>query len=141
MQLLFIPLAALIITQFIKVVIDWLNQRPASMNVYGGMPSAHSAMFAALVLMAGLREGVQSFDFAISVILYLVMVRDAVGIRQHLGSHSAILKRLIQEHYKDHAHNIPHDKIVTRLGHTPLQAAVGTVCGIVITLLLYWIVN
>lgn len=91
--------------------------------------------------MAGLMEGVSSFAFAVSVILYLTVVRDAVGIRQHLGSHSAILKRLIEEHHKDHAHNIPHEKIVTRLGHTPLQATVGTLCGVVITLCLYAILN
>ncbi len=111
------------------------------MNVYGGMPSSHSALFASLMLITALRLGVESFAFAVSVILYLVIVRDAVGIRQHLGRHSSILQRLIAEHHKDHAHNIPHEKIVTRLGHTPLQAAVGSACGLVITVLLFWLIN
>lgn len=141
MSLLIIPLAALSITQFIKVMIDWRNHRPTSMNIYGGMPSAHSALFASLAVMAALIEGLNSFGFAVSIILYLTVVRDAVGIRQHLGSHSAMLKHIIEEHQKDHAHTIPHEKIVTRLGHTPAQAAVGTLCGIVITLILYWLTN
>lgn len=111
------------------------------MNAYGGMPSAHSALFASLVLMAWLRQGWSSFAFAISVILYLTVVRDAAGIRQHLGSHSAILKRLIAEHASDHHHDIAHDKIVTRLGHSPWQVTVGTACGISITLISYAIIN
>ena len=73
--------------------------------------------------------------------MYLVVVRDAVGIRQHLGQHGAILKQLIQEHDHDHAQadhsTIQHGQIVTRLGHTPLQATVGTLCGIIITAVLY----
>lgn len=135
---LVVPLAALIITQFIKVVIDRVKGKKTSMNAYGGMPSSHSALFISLVIIAWRHAGPSSVEFAISVILYLTVVRDAVGIRQHLGSHGAMLKTMIEEHQKDHAHTIPHDKIITRLGHTPWQAAMGTLCGIVITVLLEW---
>jgi len=131
---LLVPLAALIITQFIKVLIDRAQGKKTSMNTYGGMPSSHSALFISLVIIAWNHAGPASVAFAISVILYLTVVRDAVGIRQHLGSHGAMLKAMIEEHQKDHAHTIAHDKIVTRLGHTPLQAAMGTLCGIIITL-------
>lgn len=68
------------------------------------------------------------------------MVRDAVGIRWHLGQHGAILKQLIEEHDRDHQYlnhdQIRHGQIVTRLGHTPLEAAVGTLFGIVIAVVL-----
>lgn len=138
-QTLIIPLAALIITQFIKVLIDRAHGRKTSMNAYGGMPSSHSALFISLVIIAWRHAGPASVTFALSVILYVTVVRDAVGIRQHLGSHGALLKSVIAEHHKDHAHSIPHDKIVTRLGHTPWQAAMGTICGIIITGLLEWI--
>jgi acid phosphatase family membrane protein YuiD len=110
------------------------------MNSYGGMPSSHSALFAALVIIAGLHEGWNSFAFAISVVMYLVVVRDAAGIRQHLGRHGQMLKDLLMEHAKDHQHNIPHETIVTRLGHTPLQVVIGTICGVLLALLQYsWI--
>lgn len=140
-QLLIIPLASLIITQAIKVVIDLIHHRSASMNSYGGMPSSHSALFASLVAMAALTAGFASFEFAVSIILYLVIVRDAAGIRQHLGRHGQMLKDLLIEHQKDHQHNIPHEKIVTRLGHTPLQIVMGTLCGLVITGMLYFVLN
>lgn len=105
------------------------------------MPSAHSALFASLVIMAGLMEGWHSFAFAISFIMYLVIVRDAAGIRQHLGRHGQMLKDMITEHAKDHNHTIPHEQIVTRLGHTPLQVVIGTICGIILTAIQYSILN
>ncbi len=111
------------------------------MNSYGGMPSSHSALFAALVTVVGLREGWGSFALAISLVMYLVVVRDAAGIRQHLGRHGQMLKDLLTEHAKDHHHTIPHDTIVTRLGHTPLQVVIGTICGIALALLQYSIIN
>ncbi|EKD79319.1 MAG: hypothetical protein ACD_41C00102G0008 [uncultured bacterium] len=91
--------------------------------------------------MAGLTAGWASFEFAVSVILYLVIVRDAAGIRQHLGRHGQLLKDLLIEHKKDHQHNIPHEKIVTRLGHTPLQIVMGTICGLVITALISFMIG
>jgi len=100
-QTLIVPLAALIITQFIKVVIDHAQGRKSSMNAYGGMPSSHSALFISLVIIAWRHAGPSSVVFAMSVILYLTVVRDAVGIRQHLGSHGAMLKSVIAEHQKD----------------------------------------
>lgn len=138
-QIVFIPLSALIITQCVKVAIDLIKKRNVSfklgyLNSYGGMPSAHSALFSALIVTALYLYTWHSFEFAVSLIMYLVVVRDAVGIRWHLGEHAKILKQLIQEHVKDHEY-IKHDTIVTRLGHRPIEALVGTLCGIVISVL------
>lgn len=131
---LIIPFAALIITQFIKVVIDAYHHQPMSMNSYGGMPSTHSALFASLVTVTWYKAGLGSFEFAVSLILFITVVRDAVGIRYQLGNHGSMLKQLIQEHELDHHHNIPHETIITRLGHTPFQAVMGTLCGVVFSL-------
>lgn len=144
-QILIIPLSALIITQLVKVAIDMLRKRRLAfklqyLNYYGGMPSAHSALFSSLITITYLVYTWQSFEFAMSVIMYLVVVRDAVGIRWHLGNHGKILKQLIHEHVKDNE-QIKHEKIVTRLGHTPTEALVGTICGIVIALALYGVLG
>jgi hypothetical protein len=111
--------------------------RPTSLNTYGGMPSGHSALFASLTTLAGLTQGFDSFLFALSFFFYLVIIRDAAGIRQQLGKQGKMLGDLLTEHAKDHHHSIPHDLIVTRLGHTPWQIAVGSLCGVVFTLLQY----
>lgn len=139
-QIVIVPLIALIITQFVKVFIDWKKGAVTGLslnaiNAYGGMPSAHSALFASLMTTSWIVYGWASFEFSVSAILYFTVVRDAVGIRWHLGSHGAILKQLIKEHLKDKDH-IEYGKIITRLGHTPFQATVGTMFGVVISILL-----
>lgn len=146
MQILVIPLAALLITQLIKIIIDLTTHKVEDITLdelasYGGMPSSHSALFASLVTASYLLYGAGSFEFAVSIIMYFVIIRDAMGIRWHLGEHGAILKQLIEEQAKDHDHVIPHRKIKTRLGHTPFQVLMGTICGIVISVGLYWVIN
>ena len=135
-MIVLIPLIALIITQALKIAITHgLNPnaklKASELHAYGGMPSSHSALFAALATTAFLLYGWNSFEFSVGIILYLTVVRDAVGIRWHLGRHGYYLKQLIDEHVKDHE-DIDHDKIITVLGHTPLQATVGTGLGILI---------
>lgn len=103
------------------------------------MPSAHSALFGSLVTIAYLLYGWASFEFAVSFILYIVVVRDAVGIRWHLGNHGMILKQLIHEHVKD-KEKIEHKKIVTRLGHRPIEVIIGTILGIIIAFLLHLLI-
>lgn len=139
---LLIPLLALGITQVIKLGVDYVRGTMgtftwAHLNSYGGMPSAHSALFSSLITVTAYGLGIDSFAFALSVIMYLVVVRDAMGIRWHLGEHGAILKQLIHEHVKDKDY-IAHEKIVTRLGHRPSEVAVGTLCGIIIALILMY---
>ncbi|MFA5995738.1 MAG: divergent PAP2 family protein [Patescibacteria group bacterium] len=145
-QLLIIPLLVVIITQFVKVAMD-AYRRPAKkfklkyFMHYGGMPSSHAALFISLVVLSWLKFGWTSFEFVLATVLYLTVVRDAVGIRWHLGEHGKILKQLIEEEHKAHDAHIQHPKIITRLGHTPLEALMGTLCGIGLTLLLYWLIN
>ncbi len=144
-QIIIIPLTALIITQLIKVAIDLERKKFKKfklqyLNYYGGMPSAHSALFAALATTSLLVYNWYSFQFAVSLILYLVIVRDAMGIRWHLGNHGFILKQLIHEHVKDHD-VIKHGKIVTRLGHKPIEVFVGTMCGIIFSIIGLTILN
>lgn len=145
-QLLFIPVIVTIVTQLVKIAVDVAKKPTKTLKLvyftsYGGMPSSHSALFISLALMALLQFSWTSFEFVVSLILYLTVVRDAVGIRWHLGEHGKILKQVIEEEHKEHNARIKHEKIVTRLGHTPAQAIVGTLFGIVLTLGLYWLVN
>jgi acid phosphatase family membrane protein YuiD len=145
-QLFIIPLAALVITQLLKVVIDIYKKPNNGLKAeyfinYGGMPSSHSALFVSLAIITLLHFGWTSFEFVVSFILYITVLRDAVGIRWHLGEHGKILKQLIKEEYKEHHATIQHDHIVTRLGHTPKEATAGTILGIIITVILYWWLN
>ena len=80
-------------------------------------------------MMAWYTEGLASYAFALSLFLYLTIIRDAAGIRQHLGRHGQMLKRFAARAPKDHQHNIAHDKIVPVRTY-PWQIVVGSICGV-----------
>lgn len=98
------------------------------------MPSAHTAFVVSLATTVALNEGIQSADFAIAVIFALLIIRDAIGLRQFLGLHGKILNVLLHEHKQDEAR---YPKLVERLGHTPLQATVGGLIGLIMALGMY----
>lgn len=102
---------------------------------YGGMPSSHTALFVSLSTITFINYGWNSPFFAISIVICMIMIRDALGLRHHLGNHGLILQQLIKEHEEDGHTKIKHDKIVTRLGHTPLQVLVGALMGFGLTLI------
>ena len=131
LSIILIPLLAGIISQLIKVIIDLSKKKKVtlvSLISYGGMPSSHAAMTVSLVLAAYWLEGLNSFAFAISLILYIIVVRDAVGYRRELGKHAKLLNTLREKHQMQ----LP--RFTERLGHTSTEAFVGSVLGIIISL-------
>ncbi len=135
-KLVLIPFLALIIAQIIKVIIDaakgefsWSN-----FNRYGGMPSSHSAMVAALCTEIGTQIGFNSAAFAIALAISFLIIRDAVGLRQYLGNHGKILNMLIKDlpDYKEDKY--PY--LEQRLGHNYYQAFIGILLGIAIALII-----
>jgi acid phosphatase family membrane protein YuiD len=134
-KLILIPFLALLIAQLIKVIIDAFKGRFSwrNLNSYGGMPSSHSAMVAALATIMGLEFGWTSPYFAISLAFAFLIVRDAVGLRQQLGQHGKILNMLIKDlpDYKEDKY--PY--LQERLGHTYWQALAGILLGILIAIL------
>lgn len=140
-QVLFIPVLVLIITQFIKVGLEargpekfvWQN-----LNSYGGMPSTHTAFFTSTALIIGLTHGFNSALFALAFVSGVTVVRDAVGIRFQLGFHGKVINHLIDTLPEDLQKDFP-AHLEDRLGHTPKEALVGFLCGLVCTFLLFWI--
>lgn len=135
-KLLVVPFLALIIAQCIKVIIDsfkgefsWRN-----FNNYGGMPSSHSAMVAALCAEIGMANGFDTSFFAIAFAFTFLIIRDAVGLRRELGHHGKILNMLIKDlpDYKENKYPL----LQERLGHTYLQALAGVLIGILIALVI-----
>ncbi|MBI5467134.1 MAG: divergent PAP2 family protein [Candidatus Kerfeldbacteria bacterium] len=137
-KLLIIPLLAGVGTQVIKFLLQAVRGelRWSTLQEYGGMPSAHTAFVVSLTTVVGLHDGWQSTSFAISTIFSLLIVRDAIGFRQFLGQHGRILNVLIRELPQRQEREVP-IQLVERLGHTPLQAIVGGIIGLVVGLLLY----
>lgn len=100
----------------------------------GGMPSAHSALAVSLATSVGRIEGFDSAIFALSVMIALVVMYDAAGVRRASGKHAAVLNEMLEQIY---AHKgIEPEKLKELIGHTPVEVIAGALLGIVVSLLL-----
>ncbi|MEK7375553.1 MAG: divergent PAP2 family protein [Candidatus Margulisiibacteriota bacterium] len=102
----------------------------------GGMPSAHSAMVSSLVLSIGIQEGWGSPLLAVAVAFACIVIYDAVGVRRATGKQSMIIKRILDDMNK--TDRISDENLHEFMGHSPLEASVGIVFGMVIALIMYF---
>ena len=103
----------------------------------GGMPSTHTATVTSLSAFAGLAYGLDSFQFAISAILTLIVCKDAVGVRRETGKQSLIINELKKMIETKEITDIELKKFV---GHTPLQVVAGLFLGIFVACMTYFII-
>ena len=99
----------------------------------GGMPSGHSATVTAMAATAGLEYGLDSPIFAVSAILAIIVMHDAMGVRREAGKHAKALNDLLKTVSSDLE---PEVKLKEFLGHTPLQVCSGALLGLVVALIL-----
>ena len=136
-KILFIPLLVVIIVQGMKTIYD-LSKKEFTWNVfinYGGMPSGHTAMVVATATTIGLYAGLTSPVFLLSLVLAILVIRDALGFRMQLSEHAKILNKLIKELPDEKEFSYPSSP--ERLGHTISQVIVGGLIGFVLTYL-FW---
>ena len=110
----------------------------------GGMPSSHSATVCALSTAALMTYGVGSYEFAISFILAIIVMHDAMGVRRETGIQARVLNELLDVFAAMDSDMSPQDKLKEFVGHTPLQVLIGSLLGITIAIIicsvLYFIV-
>lgn len=141
-QIIIAALTAGLGTQFFKFLrgswkdkkFDWRR-----MNTYGGMPSAHTAFVSSLTAAIGFQEGITSPAFAVAFILSGIIIRDAIGFRRYLGNHGQTLNLLVQNLPNNERVKFP-QRLQERIGHTPTEALVGGIIGIIVSALYYAIV-
>lgn len=134
-QILLVAIAACIIAQVLKLMIDLIQNGKTSVKVLtttGGMPSAHSALVTSLATGVGQKLGWESAEFAIATIVAVVVMYDAAGVRQAAGKQARILNQMVDELFSDD-HKFNEEKLKELLGHTPVQVIAGSVLGILIT--------
>lgn len=100
----------------------------------GGMPSSHSAAVTALATSIGLRHGLDSASFAVSVIFGAIVIYDATGVRQAAGMHAHMLNDLARELQHILTEGFQPRTLQTLLGHTVPQVIVGVILGLAIGL-------
>ena len=99
----------------------------------GGMPSGHSATVTAMATTSAIEYGLDSPVFAITAILGIIVMHDAMGVRREAGKHAKILNHLLLSLSQD---TPPEDVLKEFLGHTPLQVCFGALLGFGVAMLL-----
>ena len=133
MRYLLAPLLAWAIAQVTKVILTSMRQRRLNLRVLaetGGMPSSHSAIVMGLTSAVGRINGVTSGVFAVALILSLVVMYDAAGVRRAAGRQAAVLNRLVEDLV--HMRGIQEDRLRELLGHTPVEVFAGAALGIAV---------
>lgn len=129
--------AGWVVAQVLKTILDIaLNHsfNPERLVGSGGMPSSHSATVCALTTAAGLKYGGGSFEFSICFILSMVVMYDAIGVRQETGKQAKVLNRLLFEDFLKLDGVVLQEKLKEYVGHTPIQVAAGAILGVIIAL-------
>ena len=135
-HLIIAPVISWAVAQLIKIVLCFIKEKRLDMKLIvsdGGMPSAHSATVVSLAVMCGWTAGFDSAAFAIAMIVAIVIMRDAVGVRRDSGIIAAVVKALAKRTNKTgDGEPVTADHLKDRAGHTPIQVACGCVTAIVV---------
>lgn len=122
--------------QFIKTAINLIYGKIHSFKSLfsymsirtGGMPSSHSALVSALCTTIGFRNGIHSDIFCFSLCFFLVVIRDAFGVRRSSGMQCKKINWL--------GKNLNENKIIDNYqplkevdGHTPIEVICGCIFG------------
>lgn len=121
------------IAQGLKVLLTFMiSKKFDSTRVFGsgGMPSSHSAMTCAMLMMVGFTEGFSSSVFALAFCFSGVVMYDAAGVRRSTGKNAAVLNRLIDRLANDGTFDEEHLKEL--VGHTPIQVLAGALLGVLV---------
>ena len=101
----------------------------------GGMPSSHSATVCALATATGMEYGGGSFEFAIAVILAIIVMHDAMGVRRETGIQAKVINEMLEVFTNMGKKMSPEEKLKEFVGHTPLQVLAGAILGILIAVM------
>lgn len=102
----------------------------------GGMPSSHSATVCALATAAGMKYGGGSFEFAIAVMLAIIVMYDAMGVRRETGKQGQVLNEMLDVFTNMGKQISAEAKLKEFVGHTPLQVLMGAILGIMIAVII-----
>ncbi len=134
---LLVSLAASLIAQLFKLIFEFAINRKINFRVLvetGGMPSSHSALVTALATGVGQVKGWDSVEFAIATIFAIIVMYDAAGVRQAAGKQARVLNQIVDEMFQENP-EFNEDRLKELLGHTPMQVVIGSMLGVVISLL------
>ncbi len=132
---LIITVAVQLSCQVFKLVYYSIRNRrlePFRLVSAGGMPSAHSAFVAALIVSVGLVDGWDSGAFTVAAVLAAIVVFDTLRLRRTVDHHTRVLRELVAL-LPVERRKFPSSPV----GHNGLEVAVGLAVGVVLTVAAY----
>lgn len=136
--------------QVIKTILHAIKYKtfnPERLFGAGGMPSAHSATVCGMTLALARTVGFDSPILAVSAVLAMITMYDAMGVRRQAGMHARMLNILLRKDQEKKNISVEKGSMADELklkknrykeflGHTPLQVLVGAMLGIVIAMIM-----
>ena len=127
MKFIIIPIIASVISQLIKIIIEFIKYKKLTLtrliDGMGGMPSTHSTLVSSLSTIIYINYGISPI-FAITLIFSLVIIYDSMGIRYESGKQAEVIN------------DIAGTNLEEKLGHKPIEVLIGTIIGIVLTIII-----
>ena len=129
------------VAQVIKTIIDCLINKRVNFERLvgsGGMPSCHSSTVCALCVAAGTECGLGSPVFALAMILAIIVMYDARGVRRETGTQAEVLNQIMDffrlPENGEFRLEFNQEQLKGLVGHTPFQVICGAVVGIIVGL-------
>lgn len=126
-----------VVAGILKVIIELIVNKKLTLSRIlgsGGMPSSHTSTVVALAIAVGYISGLDTVSFAIAVIFAIIVIHDAVGVRQETGKQAQILNQIIFD--TSIFKNLDFEKRLKEyIGHTPFQVLVGAIVGLLVAVI------
>ena len=127
------------VAQILKTLIYTLMTKrfePERLVGSGGMPSSHSSTVCAMAAASGQIYGLGSFEFAVTVIIAIIVMHDAMGVRLETGKQAKLINEIVETFKTMNGKTLAEEKLKEFVGHTPLQVLMGAILGIAIGILM-----
>lgn len=128
------------VAQILKVIINAVVYKKWDFERLfgdGGMPSGHSATVSSLACITGLAYGANSFEFAFTLILAIIVCHDAVGVRMETGKQAKVINEMMKALDIMFSHEVAEVKLKEMVGHTHAQVIAGVVLGVLDAIVVY----
>ena len=137
-KVLLVAAISWLVAGVLKVIIEIIILKkfdPKRVFGAGGMPSSHTATVVALVISTGYYVGLSSAAFAIAVILAIIVIHDAMGVRRETGIQAKVLNKMVFDSDVFDDLNLER-RLKEYIGHTPSQVLIGGIVGVIVSMLM-----
>lgn len=138
-KLFLAPISAWLIAQIIKIIIDSTKSgfRKERLVAGCGMPSAHAATVSGLIVITGATFGTGSFELVVALVLGIIVICDARGVRYETQRQGRALNNLNEERVEQGKQPLDINKFKEKLGHTIPELIAGIIIGVVCAIVIY----